>query len=155
MLSVLERSPDAPVDLREKSLYLAARILEMTGVVPHPGGYRAAQATLDSGAALRRFERIIAAQGRRQMPPAALYRCTIAASTDGRLREIDCWQIARVAKRAGAPANASAGVRMFKSVGEIVMRGEPLFEIHAESDSQLQSAKAYAESLEDIFHFGF
>ena len=46
MLAVLRREPAAPVDLREKSLYLAARLLEMTGAVPPSGGYRAAQEAL-------------------------------------------------------------------------------------------------------------
>lgn len=155
VLSVLQCEPGAPADLREKSLYLAARILEMTGAVDPSSGYRAAQKILDSGAAFERFNRIIEAQGRRELPPEAGFRHVATAPEDGRLREIDCWEIARVAKRAGAPANVCAGVRMLKTVGDIVTRGEPLFEIHAESAGQLESAKAYVESNHRIFYYGF
>jgi thymidine phosphorylase len=155
VLAVLRREPEAPADLREKSLYLAGRMLEMAGAVPPPGGYRAAQEALDSGAALRAFERIVRAQGARELPPPAPHRHTVTAGGDGRIREIDCWEIARVAKRAGAPANPAAGVRLRRTVGDVVRRGEPVFEIHAQSAAQLDFARAYAEARPDLVRFGF
>ncbi len=155
VLKVLRRDPDAPVDLREKSLYLAARILEMTGQTRGASGYRIAQQTLDSGRALAQFERIVQTQGARELPPPALYREIIAAAQDGRISEIDCWEIARVAKRAGAPANVSAGVLLFKGVGDVVAKGEPLLELHAESAAQLEFARAYAQAHPEIVRYGF
>jgi thymidine phosphorylase len=154
-LAVLRRSPDAPLDLREKSLYLGARLLEMTGTVPSPGGYRAAQQALDSGAAATALHQIITAQGARELPAEASYRAIVAAPADGRIREIDCWEIARVAKRAGAPANAAAGVRLLRTVSQVVTRGEPLFEIHAQSEAQLAFAQAYAAEHPEMVRFGF
>lgn len=79
----------------------------------------------------------------------------IPSPADGRIREIDCWEIARVAKRAGAPANVAAGVRLLHTVGEVVRAGEPLFEIHAQSAVQLDFAKVYAASQPQLFSFGF
>jgi len=155
VLAVLRRERGAPADLREKSLYLAARILEMTAKVQPASGYRRAQQVLDSGAAEKTFERIVAAQGARELPAEAPYRHVVVAPGDGRIREVDCWEIARVAKRAGAPANASAGVRLLKTVGDVVRQGEPLFEIHAQSEAQLEFGKAYAEAHPDIVRFGF
>jgi thymidine phosphorylase len=155
VLAVLGRQPGAPVDLREKSLYLAGRLLELVGAAPPPAGYRAAQEALDSGAAERAFARIVDAQGRRELPPAAAHRDTVVAAADGRIREIDCWEIARVAKRAGAPANVAAGVRLLRTVGDVVRRGEPLFEIHAQSAVQLEFARAYAEGQAGLFRLGF
>jgi thymidine phosphorylase len=155
VLAVLGREPGAPLDLREKSLYLAARLLEMTGAAAPAGGYRKAADALDSGAALQALHRIVDAQGRRELPPEAAYRCEVGAAQDGRIREIDCWEVARVAKRAGAPANVAAGVRLLKTVGEVIARGAPMFEIHAESRAQLEFARAYAESHPQIVKFGF
>ncbi|HEV8716005.1 MAG TPA: thymidine phosphorylase family protein [Candidatus Binatia bacterium] len=155
VLSVLRREAGAPIDLREKSLYLAARLLEIAGGVAPSGGYRAAQQALDSGAAERVFNRIVAAQGARGFPPQAPYRQVMEAPADGRIREIDCWEIARVAKRAGAPANPAAGVRLLRTVGDVVARGEPLFEIHAQSEAQLEFGRAYAEAHPEIIRFGF
>ena len=74
---------------------------------------------------------------------------------DGRIREIDCWEIAWVAKRAGAPANVLAGVRWLRTIGDVVAQDEPLFEIHVQSEAQLEFGRAYAEAHPEIVRFGF
>ncbi len=153
--AVLRREPDAPADLREKSLFLAARLLEMSGGIEPAEGYRAAQSALASGAALRKFEQIVEAQGARELPPEAPFRAVLGAPADGRIRQIDCWRIARLAKLAGAPANVAAGVRLLRTVGDIVAKGEPLCEIHAESAAQLEFARSYAASHPEIVGYGF
>jgi thymidine phosphorylase len=155
VLAVLRREPDAPIDLREKSLYLASRIIEIMGAAPVGAGYRVAQQQLDSGAAQRKFEEIVAAQGAREFPGAAPFVTAFPSPADGRIKEFDCLEVARVAKRAGAPANITAGLRMLKTVGEIVAQDEPLFEIHAESRSQLVAARSYAISHPELVVFGF
>jgi thymidine phosphorylase len=155
VLAVLARSPDAPVDLREKSLFLAARVLELVQAAAAGGGYHAAQQALDSGAAERTFARIVAAQGRLELPPPAPFTHVVLAPADGRIREIDCWEIARVAKHAGAPANTAAGVRLRRVIGDVVARDEPLFEIHAQSEAQLGFARDYAAARPDIVRYGF
>ncbi|HVN83442.1 MAG TPA: thymidine phosphorylase family protein [Candidatus Binatia bacterium] len=155
VLAVLHREPGAPVDLREKALYLAARILELVGAVASSGGYHAAAAALDSGAAAAMFDRIVAAQGAREIPPPAPFRQTVTAPADGRIREIDCWEIARVAKQAGAPANVVAGVKLLRTIGDVVKQGEPLFEVHAQSRAQLDFGCAYAAAHPDIIRYGF
>jgi thymidine phosphorylase len=155
VLAVLRRAPEAPVDLREKSLFLAGRLLELVDAVTPSGGYRAAERALDDGRALAAFERIVAAQGPKPLPPEAPCRHVVPAPGDGRIRDIDAWEIARVAKRAGAPANVAGGVRLLRTVGDVVARGEPLFEIHAQSAAQLEFARAYAEARPDLVQFGF
>jgi thymidine phosphorylase len=155
VLAVLHRKPNAPADLREKALYLAARLLELVGAATQSGGYRAAQEALDSGAAARAFERIVAAQGARTMPPEAAHRATVTASADGRIRAIDCWEVARLAKRAGAPANPAAGGPQQRTIGDVGARGEPLLEVHAQSAGQLESALAYASEHPALATYGF
>jgi thymidine phosphorylase len=155
VLAVLRCDADAPQDLREKSLYIASRILEMSGKVAPSAGYREARCILDSGSALKKFNDIVYAQGARELPPEAPYRHVVTSQADGRVREIDCWEIARVAKRAGAPANIAAGVRMLKTIGDVLAKDEPVFEIHASSSEQLDTARRYAESRPGIIMFGF
>jgi thymidine phosphorylase len=155
VLAVLRREAGAPLDLREKSLFLAARLLELVGAVPPLGGYHAAQQALDSGAAERVFNRIVEAQGPRQLPPPAPHRHVVESAADGHIREIDCWRMARVAKRAGAPANVAAGVRLLRTVGDVVAKGEPLFEIHAQSATQLEFGRSYAAAHPNLIAFGF
>jgi thymidine phosphorylase len=155
VLAVLERKPDAPRDLREKSLFLAARLLERAGAVPDACGYRAAQEALDSGAALRRFEAIRALQGARDLPPPAPFTAIVEAPADGRVRALDCLRIGRVAKLAGAPANPAAGLRVLRHVGDVVARGEPLLEVHAQSEAQLAFAVAHAGQASNLIEIGF
>jgi thymidine phosphorylase len=155
VLAVLRRDPDAPQDLREKALYLASRILEMSGALATGSGYREARRVLDSGMALKKFADIVNVQGPRELPPEAPYRDVVNSPADGRIREIDCWEVARVAKRAGAPANATAGVRMLKGIGDVVSKGEPLFEVHSCSAEQLKAATRYAGSHPEMITFGF
>ncbi len=155
VLAVLRGDADAPADLREKSLFLAARLLERVGAVPDAGGYSRAREVLDSGAALRKFEEICALQGRRALPPAARFVEVVESARDGRIRAIDCWQLNSIAKQAGAPAHASAGVRMLSCVGDVIARGTPLFEVHAQSKSQLEYALGLARSAPNLVELGF
>lgn len=155
VLSVLRGEADAPPTLREKSLYLAAQLLEMVGAVEAPGGYRAAQTALDSGAAAAKFEEILEAQGKRSPSPRARHVEEIESPSDGRIRAIDCWAIAKIAKLAGAPAQPAAGVWMLREVGDVVSRGDPLFEIHAQTESQLEFAKEFIEGSNPTHQFGY
>jgi thymidine phosphorylase len=155
VIAVLRQEREAPQDLREKSLFIASRLLEMCGAVTAGAGYRKSRRVLDSGEALKKFNEIVTAQGECDLPAAARFREMIPSHADGRIREIDCWEIARVAKRAGAPANVSAGVRLLRTVGDVVTKDEPLFEIHASSQSQLEEAKSYASQHPEVVRFGF
>jgi len=44
---------------------------------------------------------------------------------------------------------------MMKGIGDVLVGGEPLFEIHSSSAEQLEAATAYAESRPGIISFGF
>jgi thymidine phosphorylase len=153
VLAVLERRPEAPLDLCARAVDLAGRLLELVEAAPPGGGRAAARAALERGDARRTFERIVEAQGRRELPREAAHRHVVTSPATGRIAEIDCWEIARVAKRAGAPVNAAAGVRLLRSVGDAVEHGEPLFEIHAESRMQLGFARGHAELRPDLIRF--
>ncbi len=63
VMAVLGNAPGAPVDLREKSLRLAAHVLEYDPDLRGGTGYARARELLDSGAALKQMHKIIDAQG--------------------------------------------------------------------------------------------
>ena len=63
VMAVLANDPAAPRDLREKSLRLAAHLLEYDPELRGGTGYARARELLDSGAALKQMHKIIEAQG--------------------------------------------------------------------------------------------
>jgi thymidine phosphorylase len=144
VLAVLNGEPTAPIDLREKSLFLAGRILERTGCVPDSCGYRMANETLTSGRAAAKFQEMIEAQGALAIPAEARFKAVIGSNRDGRIRQIDCLGINRIAKLAGSPAHPAAGLRCLRRVGDVIVENEPLFELHAQSEAQLEMARQYA-----------
>jgi thymidine phosphorylase len=155
VLAVLNGDADAPSDLREKSLFLAARILESVGAVGPAEGYAAARDALDSGRALRKFDEIVDAQGRRDLPAEAPLKGEIPSPQDGRLRSLDCQLVNALAKLAGAPAHPSAGLRVLRRPGDVVSRGEPILEIHARSEAHLRFAENHAHTHPESFEFGY
>jgi thymidine phosphorylase len=153
---VVHREIEAPEDLREKSLFLAGRILERTGTAPDACGYRMAREALDSGRAALALEAIIEAQGPVDLPVAAAFRVTVESRREGRIRSVDCLGVNRIAKLAGSPAHPAAGIKCLRRVGDVVGKNEPLFEIHAQSRTQLDMAQEYATSaLSTIVHYGY
>jgi thymidine phosphorylase len=132
VLAVLDRAKDAPADLRDKALRLAGRLLEFDPGLHGGDGEARARELLDSGAARAAMDRMIEAQG----PPTVERGLgglvhEVTASGDGPVEAIDCSRISRIARLAGAPADAGAGVLVLKTVGDRVRRGEPLYRIHA------------------------
>ena len=64
---------------------------------------------------------------------------------DGVVSGIDCLQLKRLARTAGAPINKGAGIRLFKKIGDRVEKGEPLYRIYAFDPSEHDLAAAGAK----------
>ena len=151
VLRVLRGQADAPMDLRERALDLAGALLEIaTGSAPGSGRAQAA-ALLDSGQALRKFLAICQAQGGFTEPTLAPNVHPLLATRNGVLRGIDNRRLAKIAKLAGAPASASAGVEFRLRIGDTVRAGEPLLHVHAHTTGELEYALAYATRNLDLF----
>ncbi|HZS63683.1 MAG TPA: thymidine phosphorylase family protein [Xanthobacteraceae bacterium] len=150
VLAVLRCEPDAPQDLRQRSLQLAGSLLELAEVAPPGQGQAAAAQVLDSGRAWAKFQRICEAQGGMRMPPKSSQQRPLLAASSGRVSMIDNRRIARLAKLAGAPDDRAAGVDLHVAVGDAVAAGQPLCTLHAESPGELSYAFAYAEENPSI-----
>lgn len=146
VLSVLRDAGDAPGDLRERSLDIAGAVLDLVPGAKATVGRTQAKQVLGSGMALRKFEAICAAQGGFREPGRARFVRPYAAPADGCIAKIDNRQLARVAKLAGAPHDANAGVVCSLRTGDRVARGEPLFLVHAESRGELDYALNFADA---------
>ncbi len=147
VIAVLTNDANAPTDLREKSLRLAAHLLEYDPQLRGGNGYARARELLDSGAALKKMQAIIDAQG----PPACrndIGKLTldVAAASDGTISEIDCLQLNRLGRTAGAPIDKGAGIKLFGKIGDHVEKGQPLYRIHAYDQSELDLAANAAKA---------
>lgn len=143
VLAVLEQAADAPTDLRDRALLLAGQVLELGGAAGAGLGCAKATDVLTSGAALRKFEAICEAQGGRRTPPIAPFTHEICATRRGRIAGIDNRRLARIAKLAGAPRAAAAGLTLELKVGATVERDERLLTVHADSAGELDYARTY------------
>lgn len=150
VLAVLRRAPGAPADLRARALDLAGRLLDLApGGSPGQGRLQA-EALLESGSAEAKFMAICAAQGGFAEPARAAQRVEIPAPVSGTVAAIDNRVIARIAKLAGAPRQKCAGVLLRAGPGDRVSRGQPLYEIHAETPGEAEYARTYAEGRPDV-----
>ena len=143
VLAVLRGAASAPVDLRMRSLALAGELLEFCGHSLPGTGHSEAWRLLDSGAAWDKFQAICEAQGGLRTPGVAALRSPIVAERSGYVAGIDSRRLARVAKLAGAPDAATAGLELHVGLGDPVERGQPLFTLHAQAPGELTYAKEY------------
>lgn len=150
VLKVLQRDPNAPQDLRKKSLFLAAELLKLSGKVENGKEQEIAENILDSGKALEKFWAIAKSQGPLKKLVKAIYQHEIKSMKSGKILSIQNLKIAKVAKLAGAPQDPGAGVYLHKKMGEEVKKGEVLFTIFAESKEELHFAIHYVETNPDI-----
>ncbi len=146
VLRVLENHPDAPVDLREKSLRLAGRVIEFDPDVRGGSGYAIARDILESGRAMAKLQQIIDSQGRVQTRPRlGRLRFDVTAPRKGYVTAIDNMRLARIARLAGAPLDKGAGVRLYRKLGDAVGKGDLLYRVYAEFPPDLRFARELSE----------
>jgi len=147
VMQVLQNDPAAPSDLRQKALRIAGRVLEFDPDVRGGDGFNIARDILDSGRALTKMQQIIDAQGRRteRLEPGSLV-WEVAAEKAGAVIAIDNYQMARIARLAGAPMDKGAGVDLLKKLGDPVREGEPLYRVHAKFPADFGFASALVKS---------
>ncbi|MBS0297111.1 MAG: thymidine phosphorylase family protein [Proteobacteria bacterium] len=150
VLAVLQNQADAPADLREKAVMLAAALLELGGAAPQGAGPVLAEAAIADGRAWRKFQAICEAQGGLREPPHASHHKPLLAGAAGMVADIDNRRLGRLAKLAGAPDAKAAGVEMHVRLGDQVGARQPLLTVHAESAGELDYAMAYAAANPDL-----
>ena len=145
VMQVLENDPDAPNDLRQKSLRLAGRLIECSPDVRGGDGFAIARDILDSGRALARMEAIIHAQGDKAFdwkhPSLGKLQLEVRAPRAGVVTGIDNLQVAQIARLAGAPKVRAAGVDLRCKLGGVVSEGDVLYRVHASYPADLEFAR--------------
>ena len=151
VLDVLGNVKSAPQDLKEKSLQMAGIIFEMAKVVGKNQGYEYAKEILESNKAFDKFEEIRNAQGRKELKIKSKVVDRIVAEKSGVLVSLHNKFLSRTAFILGAPKTQTAGLRLYKKMGDYVQKGDVIIELFGESKLKVKYAKTYVEEHKDIF----
>jgi thymidine phosphorylase len=146
-----------PADVTALSVLLTARMLRLGGLVDADDAAHArAQAALNSGAGLERFQRMVARQGGDASPdrlPQARHGRVIAAARGGYLAALDADTLGRTAmrlgggrERAGDPIDPSAGLLLRARPGARLSPGDPILELCFNDEDRLPAALSLAET---------
>ncbi len=147
VLSVLRNEENAPQDLKNKSLLIAASIIDL---VDEKNGLQSAQEILSSGKAYEKFLAICKAQGGFREPEFAVFKEDVTAEKSGVVIEIDNRKLAKIAKLAGAPHDSKAGLLLKTPLNTKVEKGDILYTIYSETNGELKYSMDYMKSEKDI-----
>lgn len=145
ILAVFQQTSNRPLDLEERAVLIAGTLLEMADEVISGNGHATAKGLLQSGIAWKKFQAICEAQGGFREPVLGKLQHEVLARNSGQVLEIDNRRLAKVAKLSGAPSRPGAGVLMHCKVGQLLMAGEPMLTLYAETSGELNYAKDYLE----------
>ena len=140
VLRVLKRD-SPPIDLETKSVFLSGKILEMAGKAKKGLGEKMALEILNSKLALKKFEEIISAQGKKneKLIPADK-SLNIRSSHSGTIKEIDNKSINHIASVLGCTTDKRAGIYLHHHNKEKISRGDILMTLYAQSSEKLKEA---------------
>ncbi len=142
--------------LRKLAIKMAGRIFEMVHKAKIGEGEKMAVEILDSGRAYEKFKEIIKAQGGSLKRidtlhfRAAKHHKDIISSRNFVIKKIDIKRINQTAIIAGCPSSKSAGIYLYKHLGDKVRRGEKLLTIYAELPSELKEALNFYRKVKPI-----
>ncbi len=148
VLSVLEQKKDRPLALEEKSLKLAGDLISLCykKLGKTIDGYSLAKNILQSKKALKKFKEIISAQGGNPMIESDKITLSnikeeIKSKEKGRVKKINLYYLSSIAKILGAPQNKTSGVYLYKKIGDMVDKNEPVMIFYSKDQNYLKQAK--------------
>lgn len=135
-----------PKDLKEKSILLAGKILELTGKTKKGNGKKLATQILESGKAFKKFEQIIKAQkgdikNIDKIKPQFSFQ--IKAKKKRKIKHWDNKFINHLARIAGCPEDKEAGVYIHKKKNQIAKKDEVILTIYTASKQKLVHVKNF------------
>jgi len=145
-----------PPDTRDLTLALGTEMLLLAGRRSAKAARAELEAALESGRALERFRRMVAAHGGDprvadddSVLPRARVRRPVLAAESGVVAAIDALELGLCAVALGAgrtradqAVDPGAGIELEAVVGQVVQRGQPLAVLHAANAERAQAALA-------------
>lgn len=152
VLKVLKQSKDRPMDLENKSIFLATEMLKMIG---KRNARQDCVEILRSGKAYDKMKEIIAAQGGdpeidiSDLRPAKTVK-HMTAEKSGKIFYISNKEIAKLGLACGAPIDKGAGLYLWKHVGEQVKKGEKIITFYTKTEERMNYVTDLYKKLSPI-----
>jgi putative thymidine phosphorylase len=143
VMNVLSNDPKASPELKNKAIFMAGELLEMTGKYRTGEGAKAAKNILESGMAWKKMSEIINAQGKQKKIFPGKYSLGVNAYKSGKIAEVDNDVIAKLARISGNPEDKGAGIILAKNVNDLVGKGDRLYTVYAHSQTKIDLVKEY------------
>lgn len=113
--------------------------MEATGKAKKGQGKTLAKKILDSLAALKKFNEIISAQGKKKFNPApAKFKFDVKAMQDTKIKSLNNKDINLLAKILGCPTSTASGLYIHKHAGDKIKKGKPIITLYSDSRKKLQ-----------------
>ena len=147
---------EGPQDVSDLCYHEASELLVMTGSVPSLSeAEKRVEQAIHSGAAVAKLAEVIAAQEgdarqieQPELLPAAPVRVMVGAPHSGYISAIEAEQVGLASMRLGAgrfkkgePVDHRTGFILQAKIGDYRKAGEPLVEIHARSQSEVDAVR--------------
>lgn len=154
-----------PADLETLVVRLASRMVQLAERARNDADADAlVRGALTSGAALRKFEEMVARQGgdagvlaAPERLPQARYQREIRAEHDGVVQRLDAETVGTAAvllgagrHRLDAPIDLAAGVSIRRKPGEVVKAGDTILVLHYNDEQHAADAAALASSAFEV-----
>lgn len=145
VLRVLQQKELRPLDLEKKAVVLAGELLELCGKAKKGRGQKMAQEAITSGAAWKKMQQIIRAQGGHGSIDSDTVTLggeyeRIYTKLSGKITFVDNRAIDYIARTLGAPQEKPAGIHIHKRIGDQVAPGDKLYTLYAERRDRIELA---------------
>lgn len=157
VLRILEQHPDRSLDLENKALFLASRLIELTGYAKGSKALQIATEQLRLGKALKKMKDIMRAQGGKENIgkladdfELAKFKHDVFAKKQGTIVDFDMKMLNGIARTLGCPLDIQAGIYLYKKLKEDVAIGDKLFTLYSEDRNRLKEALKTLEKHEVV-----
>ncbi len=146
VLRVLQQHELRPMDLQNKALHLSAKIIELVGMAKGKKAYEIAYQQLKSGAAWKKMQEIIKAQGgknphiKSEDLELAKFKKEVKAEKDGTIKAIDMKLINLTTRALGAPIDDQGGLYLCKKLGDKVKKNDIIYVMYANQQNKIDMA---------------
>ncbi len=150
VLRVLQQHKYRPLDLERKAIKLAGALIELKGYCRKGHGQELAKKQIKSGAAWKKMNEIVVAQGGQkdwnsEEVMREIQKYEIHATRNGRIVRVDNKAINEVCMNLGAPLDKYSGIHTHVNFGEKVKKGQKLFTMYTSNEERLNLGVIAAE----------